>query len=106
MNDTKQKIAALLMAIIVLAPTTGLAEEGLWDKAKETASKGWEAGKKGAKEAAEWGDKKTAKVLEATKEGAAEAAEWARKKSDKALDAIKGKKETSDREKAEDGREI
>lgn len=117
MKFTRYTLPTLILGALLMSPGLTLAEERLWDKAKETTSKGWEATKKGAEEAAEWSKEKSADAWEATKEGAAEAREWTKEKAGEAwdatrdstaeaLDALKGKDEKSAEEAQRDSRII
>ncbi len=111
MKLIRYTLPTLILSALLIFPALSQAEVSLWDKARETSSKGWEASKKSAEEAAEWSKEKSTDAWDATKEGASDAAEWTRKKADKAwdaarkgtadaLDALKGKEEKS----AEKGR--
>ena len=119
MKASKKTLPTLILSALLISPGLALAEdeESVWDKAKETTSKGWEATKKGAKDAAEWSKEKSADAWDATKEGASDATEWTREKADKAwdatregtanaLDALKGKDEESAEEGHRDSRAI
>ena len=115
MKFTRYPLPALILSALLMSPALTLAEESLWDKAKETTSQGWEVTKKGAEEAAEWSKGKSVDAWDATKEGAADASEWTREKAGEvweatrertaeALDALKGKDEKSVEETQQDRR--
>jgi len=115
MKFTRYTLPTLILGALLISPGLALAEERLWDKAKETTSKGWEATKKGAEEAAEWSKEKSADAWDATKEGAADAGEWTKEKAGEAwdvtrestaevIDALKGRDEKSVEETQRDRR--
>ncbi len=108
-------VPTLILSALFIFPAFAQAEESLWDKARQTASKGLEATRKGAEEAAAWSREKSAAAWDATREGAARASEWSREKADEllqatregaadALEALKGKEENAAREAPRDGR--
>ncbi len=117
MKLTRYPLPALILSALLISPGLTLAEESLWDKAKESTSKSWEATKKGAEEAAEWSKEKSADAWDATKEGAADVSEWTKEKAGEAwdatrestaeaLDALKGRDEKSAEEAQRDSRII
>ncbi len=115
MKLTRHTLPTLILSALLIFPGLALAEESLWDKAKQTTSKGWEATQKGAEEAAEWSKEKSADAWDATKQGASKASEWTREKAGKAwqatregtadaLEALKGKDEKPAEEAQRDNR--
>ncbi len=89
MKLTRYTLPALILGALLISPALALAEENLWDKAKETTSQSWDATQKGIEEATEWSKEKSTDVWNATKEGAADVSEWSRKKAGEAWDATR-----------------
>lgn len=115
MKASKKTHQILILSALLISPGLVLAEESLWDKAKESTSQGWEATRKGAKDATEWSKEKSVEAWDATKEGASDASEWTREKAGKAwdatregtadaIDALKGKDDESAKEGRRDSR--
>ncbi len=86
MTSYRKGLLILILGILCVVPGHAGADEGLWDKAKERASKGWEAGKEKSAEAAEWGREKAEQALAATRKGAKKAIEALQGESEKAAD--------------------
>ena len=88
-KHTRYSLTIPILGALLTVPALAVSGESLWEKAKEATSKGWEATKEGAEEAAEWTREKSSDALDATREGAAEAAEWSREKAEKAWHATR-----------------
>ncbi len=115
MKRTRHTLPALMLSALLIFPGLTLAEESLWDKAEETTSKSWEATKKGAEEAVEWGREKSVDVWGITKQGAADVSKWSREKAGEVwdatregtadvLEALQGREEKSAEEAQRDSR--